>query len=184
MELSTTRLIVRPQNQEMLDELVAYLARNREFHRPWAPLHPEAWYARAEQARRLLKSQVDAREGRGYRFWYATQAKPNRMIGHASLSSVVRGAFQSCHLGYSQDQTACGQGYMTEALKAILHFAFEEVGLHRVEANVVPQNQASRGVLERLSFVQEGAARRFLKINGGWEDHLRFAILREEFLAR
>jgi ribosomal-protein-alanine N-acetyltransferase len=103
------------------------------------------------------------------------------MIGHVSLSNVVRGAFQSCNLGYSQDENACGKGYMTEALRVVLHFAFTEADLHRVEANVVPANTASIGVLKRLGFRQEGEAKRYLKINGDWEDHLRFAILKEEF---
>jgi ribosomal-protein-alanine N-acetyltransferase len=180
--MQTARLAIRLQSPEMLDQLMAYLERNREFHRPWSPQHPEIWYSREKQAERLQRGMEDAAAGRGYRFWYARREAPEQMIGHASLSNIIRGAFQSCHLGYSQDAAACGQGYMSEALRAVLQYAFEEVGLHRVEANIIPRNVASRRVLERLGFVQEGAARRYLKINGEWEDHLRFAMLREEFI--
>lgn len=179
--LATPNLILYRTGVPTVDVLLDYFQRNREFHRRWAPLHPESWYERESMLEKLVKAETGWKEGTQYRFWYAHKDDPEMMIGHASLSNVVRGSFQSCHLGYSQDVDACGKGYMTEALSAILKFAFTEAALHRVEANVVPANQASLAVLARLGFRQEGKAKRYLKINGDWEDHIRFAILKEEF---
>lgn len=179
--LLTNSLILFRADVASVDVWMDYLVRNLDFHRRWSPLQPESWYEREAIAERMDRTEKRWAAGEEYRFWYALREVPERMIGHATLSNVVRGVFQSCHLGYSQDQEACGKGYMNEALQAVLNFAFTEADLHRVEANVVPANKASLAVLTRLGFRQEGEAKRYLKINGDWEDHLRFAMLKEEF---
>lgn len=102
------------------------------------------------------------------------------MIGDLAFSNIVRGSFQSCHLGYKLDQAENGQGYMTEALTCAIRFAFEELHLHRIEANIIPRNLPSIRLVQRLGFVDEGLSRKYLKIQGVWEDHRHFALLNSE----
>jgi [ribosomal protein S5]-alanine N-acetyltransferase len=93
----------------------------------------------------------------------------------------VRRVFQNAHLGYAVTEAANGRGYATEAVQEATRIAFEELGLHRVQAAVIPRNDASIRVLEKAGFRREGFAERYLLINGAWEDHLVFAVTREGY---
>jgi ribosomal-protein-alanine N-acetyltransferase len=105
-------------------------------------------------------------------------------VGEVSLGSVQRGPFQSANVGYWIDEAHTGNGYMPEAVAVILRFAFEDLGLHRVEAAIVPRNARSRRVAEKLGMREEGTSERFLQIRGVWEDHVRYAITSEEWAVR
>jgi ribosomal-protein-alanine N-acetyltransferase len=98
-----------------------------------------------------------------------------------TLSSIVYGFFQSCYLGYKMDARYTRRGLMTEALTAVIEHAFTTMGLHRLEANVMPRNEASKGLLVKLGFHDEGIAKRYLQIQGRWEDHTHMVMLREEW---
>ena len=89
-----------------------------------------------------------------------------------SLSEIVKGNFQSCWIGYYLDRNHNGKGYMTEAVTYTADYAFKELGLHRIEAGVMPHNEASIRLLEKAGFEKEGIARESVRINGKWEDHL------------
>ena len=103
------------------------------------------------------------------------------VIGVVTLSEIVRGAFQNAYLGYWLDADHQGRGYMTEALKLALGYAFEQLELHRVEANIMPSNRRSVAVVERLGFRKEGLSLRYLKLNGQWRDHERWALTVEDW---
>ena len=98
-----------------------------------------------------------------------------------SLNNVVRGAFLNTSLGYWIGTAYEGRGLATEACRLALDVAFDTLGLHRVEAGVVPRNAKSRRVLARLGFREEGLALRYLELGGVWEDHLMHALTREEW---
>lgn len=103
------------------------------------------------------------------------------LAGEVNLNSVQRGAFQSSYLGYWIDEAQAGNSYTPEAVLMVLRFAFEQLRLHRVQISIVPRNQPSRRVVEKLGLRSEGVAVRYLEINGTWEDHIRFAITAEEW---
>lgn len=103
------------------------------------------------------------------------------VMGAVELSQIVMGVFRSAYLGYYLGAPYAGKGYMTEALALTLSHAFSEMGLHRVEANIQPDNAASLALVARLGFVREGYSRRYLKIRGRWRDHERWAILAEDW---
>lgn len=105
-------------------------------------------------------------------------------VGEINLNSVHRGPFQSAYVGYWIDERSAGHGYMPEALVVLARFAFEELHLHRIQIAIIPRNQPSRRVVEKLGLRQEGVAERYLEINGAWEDHIRYAITVEEWEAR
>lgn len=103
------------------------------------------------------------------------------VVGAVELSQIVLGVFRSAYLGYYLGAAYAGQGLMTEALALTLNHAFTTMGLHRVEANIQPDNAASLALVAKLGFVREGYSRRYLKIRGRWRDHERWAILAEDW---
>jgi ribosomal-protein-alanine N-acetyltransferase len=103
------------------------------------------------------------------------------IVGVINLSQIFRGGFQSAYLGYQTGAPFAGQGYMTEAIQLVLRHAFNEMKLHRLEANIQPDNKASIALVKRAGFTKEGYSRRYLKINGRWRDHERWAILAEDW---
>ena len=105
------------------------------------------------------------------------------ILGSINVSQIYHGFFQSAYLGYHIGAEHAGQGYMSEALALILAYAFTELKLHRLEANIQPHNAASIALVKRAGFVREGFSRRYLKICGEWRDHERWAILVEDWLA-
>lgn len=107
-----------------------------------------------------------------------------RLCGEINLNSIQRGPFQNAYIGYWMDEAMAGQSLTPEATAVVLRFAFEELGLHRVQIAIIPRNRASRRVVEKLALRSEGVARRYLEINGVWEDHVRYAITAEEWLER
>ncbi len=104
-----------------------------------------------------------------------------KIVGAVNLSQIFRKAFQNAYLGYSLGVNDTGKGYMSEAVELILRFAFYDLKLHRIEANVQPENLPSIAVLMRCGFTREGFSRKYLKIAGRWRDHERFAIIREDW---
>ncbi|MFQ7002726.1 MAG: GNAT family N-acetyltransferase [Ruthenibacterium lactatiformans] len=137
------------------------------------------FYTAEHHARELAADVQRAAQGTGVRFYLALKDVPGRVIGSVALNNIVRGAFQSCFLGYKLDGALCGRGYMTQAVEACTRFAFGPAALHRVEANVMPRNTASLRVLEKCGYRPEGLARRYLRINGAWEDHIHMVRLNE-----
>jgi len=105
------------------------------------------------------------------------------IVGQINLSQIFRKQFQSAYLGYQLFSGFTGKGYMKDAVAKVLRYAFKEIQLHRVEANVQPGNIPSIAVLKRNGFTKEGYSRRYLKIGGKWRDHERWAIIREDWLA-
>lgn len=108
----------------------------------------------------------------------------DRFVGEVNLNAVQRGAFQNAYIGYWVDQACAGRGYVPEAVVVLFRFAFETLGLHRIQISIVPRNRASRRVAEKLDLRDEGIARRYIEINGVWEDHVRYALTAEEWWER
>jgi len=109
--------------------------------------------------------------------------KDNAIVGSINLSQIFRGGFKSAYLGYQVGAPFAGLGYMTEAIQLVLKYAFEKMKLHRLEANIQPNNAASISLVKRAGFRREGYSRRYLKIGGRWRDHERWAIIAEDWRA-
>lgn len=108
----------------------------------------------------------------------------DQFMGEVSLGSVQRGPFQSASVGYWIDQRRAGMGYIPEGVALILRHGFETLGLHRIEAAIVPRNAASRRVAEKLGLREEGTSVGYLQIAGVYEDHVRYAMTEPEWAAR
>ena len=116
--------------------------------------------------------------GTGYGFGMFVDGE---FAGEINLSSVQRGPFQSAYVGYWIDQKHAGHSYTAEGLVVLTRYCFDELALHRLQIAIIPRNTASRRVVEKLHLREEGVARRYLEINGAWEDHVRYAITAEDW---
>ena len=152
---------------------------SREFLIPWEPVWADDELTRGSFRRRIKRYQKETRLDSAYVF-FVLRESDDALLGGCTLSNVRRGVTQCCTLGYWIGQNFARQGYMTAAVKALIPFVFRTLGLHRIEAACLVENEASKGLLARAGFREEGLARRYLMINGQWADHLLFALLKEE----
>lgn len=150
--LETRCLILLPAAPGLAPAVLDYYLRNAAFLAPFEPERPAGFYTAEHHARELAADVQRAAQGTGVRFYLALKDVPGRVIGSVALNNIVRGAFQSCFLGYKLDGALCGRGYMTQAVEACTRFAFGPAALHRVEANVMPRNTASLRVLEKCGY--------------------------------
>jgi [ribosomal protein S5]-alanine N-acetyltransferase len=181
LELLTDRLCLKVIGPDFARQSLDYYTRNRVFLSEWNPTPAADFYTLSYHQDRLRVELGLMQEDRLARFWLFKRedAAFATAIGNLVFNNIVRGAFQSCHLGYQLDAHAINQGLMTEALRHAIAFAFDEMQLHRIEANVMPCNLRSSRVLTKLGFAEEGLARQYLKINGVWEDHIHFVMLND-----
>jgi len=154
-------------------------ADSREFLTPWEPVWSDDELTRGAFRRRIKRYQKETRLDSAYVF-FVLRESDNALVGGCTISNVRRGVTQCCTLGYWIGSQFARQGYMTGALRALLPFVFRTLGLHRIEAACLTDNDASKNLLARVGFREEGLARRYLLINGEWADHLLFALLKEE----
>jgi [ribosomal protein S5]-alanine N-acetyltransferase len=154
-------------------------ARSRAFLTPWEPTWASDELTRTSFKRRLRQYQKDLRDETGYAF-FAFRNSDRALIGGLSLTNVRRGVTQSVTLGYWMGAPYAGRGYMTQAVGVLKPFVFGHLLLHRLEAACLLDNEASTRVLDKAGFTAEGIARRYLKINGAWQDHRLFGLVAED----
>ncbi|HTK80147.1 MAG TPA: GNAT family protein [Rhizomicrobium sp.] len=152
---------------------------SRAFLSPWEPQWARDELTKGAFRRRLKRYAQEARGDTAYAF-FVFRSQDDVLLGGCTLSNVRRGVTQCCALGYWIGERFSRQGYMFDAIRALVPFIFSTLGLHRIEAACLPSNDASKSLLTKLGFRQEGVARRYLQINGEWQDHLLFALLADE----
>jgi ribosomal-protein-alanine N-acetyltransferase len=151
----------------------------------WEPRRP-AGYPDPAEDRRSFEARCDVRDrdrANGTSFGFGIFVG-DRFAGEININNIQRGAAQSSYVGYWIDEAQAGNSYMSEAVVLVCRFAFEELGLHRMQISIIPRNRPSRRVVEKLNLRDEGIAVRYLEINGVWEDHVRYAITAEEWTER
>lgn len=174
--MSDERVYIRFAEEEDARELTELYQRNREFFEQFSPANSEEFYTEEQQLQMIIKSRTDRAEDRKYDFLICHK-ETGAIMGSAGLSFVVRGPLQRCMIGYILDQEYNGKGYMTEAVKLVVRYAFEELKFHRIIGEASPRNPGSVRVLEKAGFHKEGISRSNLKIHGVWEDHQVLAII-------
>lgn len=176
----TNRLMLRTLSENQAILVCDYYTRNREFLKEWEPVRGEDFYT-VEFHQGILRNEMEkTKSSTSLRLWLFSKKEEDKVMGMISFSNIVRGAFLSCHLGYSIDEKYINLGYVTEAIEAGIEVMFKEYKLHRIEANIMPRNLRSRKVCEKLGFREEGLAKDYLKINGKWEDHIHMVLLNDE----
>lgn len=182
--LSSGTVAVRPLRLRDAPAWCEVRIRNEAWLAPWegqpTGARPSSWADRhtvpvfTAMVRTLRR---EARAGRALPFGITVAG---RLAGQVTVSNVVRGAFDSGYVGYWVDGALAGRGVAPTALALVLDHCFGPAGLHRIEANVRPENAASRRVVEKLAFREEGRHARYLYIDGAWRDHISYALTRED----
>lgn len=176
----TDRLILTLSCEKLAEAVTGYYARNKEFFAPFDPCHPAEFYTVDYQRKELRKSAEASAQGSEYRYWVSLKEEPEKIIGLVGATGIILGAFRSCFLSYKLDADYLRRGLMSEAVGAFVEALFSDLKLHRVEANILPRNTPSLGVVRKLGFENEGLARAYLRINGVWEDHIHMVKINEE----
>jgi len=148
---------------------------NREFLAPWEPVRPEGFFTDDGQ-REIIRAALED-HARGSNLPHVIVDDSGRIVGRITLNGITRRAFQSCSVGYWLSASHNGRGLATAAVHDILRVAFEELGLHRVQAETLRHNVRSQRVLERNGFVRFGVAPAYIQIAGTWQDHVLFQVL-------
>lgn len=179
---STERLNLKVLEEKDADKVLDYYQRNKEFHKEWVHERSEEFFTLEYTKLSLKKDYHNIDNGELLRLWIFKKDGLifEKVIGTIGFSNIVRGAFLSCFLGYMMDKDEINNGYATEAINKGIEIIFNEYGLHRIEANIMPKNDRSLKVVKKLGFVMEGMSKRYLHINGDWEDHIHMVLLNKE----
>ncbi len=152
---------------------------NREFFKEFSVISGEDFYTLLMQKEVIAQSTENREAGREYNF-AIIENETGRLVGTINLFRIFRGPLQSSMIGYVIGKQYNGKGYATEAIRLAVGYAFKELGLHRIEAGVMPHNAPSIRALEKAGFEKEGLARKNVHINGKWQDHIVMAMINPE----
>jgi ribosomal-protein-alanine N-acetyltransferase len=155
--------------------LVELQRTNRDFLAPWDPARDDSWFTMDVQRAMIRTALFEHEQGRCLP--HVILGETGCVAGRITLSGIVRGAFQSCSVGFWLDEAHGGRGLASAAVRHVSEVAFGELGLHRIQAETLAHNVRSQRVLERTGFTRYGMAPAYLKIAGRWQDHIMWQIL-------
>lgn len=163
----TARLLLRPLTPGDGPEFTRLVRTSADFLRPWVSL-PTTAASFTQYARRF--------EGNTAQCLLACLRGPGEIVGTFSITDIIRGPYQRATVGYNAFAATTRHGYMSEAFTLVFRYAFTDLGLHRLEADIQPDNAASLRLARRAGFRREGYSPGFVRIHGSWKDHERWAI--------
>ena len=167
LPMKTARLRIRSLRESDCSSFLKVMNSNDQFLYPWVrPVKTKDEFLKYYQTFNRISA-----EG-----FLLEHLENNEIVGLVSLGGILRGALQSGQLGFYLSETYSKKGFMSEALKGIIPYIFKNLRLHRIEANVQPNNRASKALIKKMGFVNEGFSQRFMYIYGAWRDHERWAI--------
>ncbi len=179
LRLMNERIYLRAPQSGDWKEWANLRRSSRDFLAPWEPTWASDNLTKSSFRDKLRAYKLDWRSDVGYTF-YAFSRDDNTMLGGITLGNIRRGAAYMGTIGYWMGEAHAGKGYMTEILSALIDYAFDDLGLHRLEAACLEHNGPSQTVLKKVGFQEEGKARGYLKINAMWQDHITFALLQND----
>ncbi|RUR15280.1 GNAT family N-acetyltransferase [Legionella sp. km535] len=166
-------ILLREPSAQDETVFISTMKNSREFHFPFisAPSTSEEFQTYLNKSKEIGEQ------------YYIAWNDNQEIIGVFNISGIMRGVFKSAYLGYYASVECAGKGLMSQALKHVLNEVFTTLDLHRIEANIQPTNTASIQLATKCGFIKEGFSPRYLKINGTWQDHFRFALTFEDWVA-
>ena len=171
--IKTERLWLTLPPPETSSQMLAYAIANQNHLTRWSPPRPSDYYTQAYWQDRLQLARDEFTRGESFKLVLFKRDSPlEYVVGECNFTSITRGPFQACYLGYNLDHRGEGQGLMSEALTAAIAYVFSDLKLHRIMANYMPAKERSARLLRRLGFTVEGYARDYLFIDGEWRDHI------------
>lgn len=179
VRIEAERISLRSPAHSDFRDWAALRSESADFLIPWEPAWSLDHLSRKSFTNRVYWAQRSISAGTAVPL-FMTRRSDNALIGAITLDNIRRGPSQSGTLGYWVGQRYTRQGYMREAIEAVVHHAFSQMNLSRIDAACLPENAASRGVLEKSGFKYEGVAQSYLQINGRWRTHVLYAALRHD----
>ena len=177
--IETERLTLRPPQHSDFRAWVALRESSRDFLNRWEPTWSDDHLSRKGFTNRVYWANRSINNGSAVPM-FIFRRSDQALVGALTLDNIRRGPSQAGTTGYWIGQPFARQGFMSEALEAMVHHAFNVLDLSRLEAGCLPENTASRGVLEKVGFKYEGVAQSYLQINGRWRNHVLYAALRSD----
>ncbi|MCA8883565.1 MAG: GNAT family N-acetyltransferase [Rhodobacteraceae bacterium] len=179
VQIQSERMLLRPPAQDDFVPWATLRRDNAAYLQPWEPTWAQDHLTRRSFSHRVRWAHRTINDGSGMPlFLFARDS--GTLLGALTLDNIRRGPAQAGTIGYWIGQAHSGQGYMREAIRAVAHHAFTQLDLSRIEAGCLPENAASRRVLENSGFKYEGVAQSYLQINGRWRNHVLYANLRSD----
>ncbi len=179
LKIETDRLTLRPPTHSDYRTWSALRRESKDFLVPWEPEWAEDHLSRKAFTNRVYWASRSIASGTALPL-FAVRRTDDVLVGAITLDNIRRGPAQAGTLGYWTGEPFARQGYMREAIKAVVHYAFTRLDLSRIEAACLPENKASRGLLEASGFKYEGVAQSYLQIDGRWRTHVLYAALRSD----
>lgn len=179
VRIETERLILRLPGHDDWRAWSDLRSASKDFLAPWEPVWSENHLSRSAFTRRVYWARRSESQGSALPL-VVIRRDDNRLMGAMTLDNIRRGPAQAGTMGYWIGEPFARHGYMCEALQAVTNHAFNRLGLSRIEAACLPENRASRGLLEKCGFKYEGVAQAYLQINGRWRNHVLYACLRAD----
>lgn len=178
IELKGSNIEVKNLTPDNAQEMLDYYIRNFNHLKEFEPQKDRSFYTYEVQYSILMESYKQLIDGTGIDLGIF---KDNKIIGKIRISNIVYGVFRNAFIGYSIDENEQGKGYMKEAVKLVLKYAFSELELHRIEATAMVENTKSQRVLRSCGFKELGISEKYLFINGEWKDHVVFYNVNSEY---
>jgi len=175
--LVSDRFVLRLADDSDVPAMLAYRRQNAEYLAPFEPARTADHFSEEFWQRKLAEHRREFEAGEAVRMVLFGSGVPAEVLGIVAFSNIIRGPLQSCFLGYALAEQEQGKGLMTDALRLGIGYMFDEMRIHRISANYLPNNTASGAVLKRLGFTVEGYARDYLRIDGTWQDHILTSLL-------
>lgn len=179
IRLMTERMLLRLPQHSDFSAWVSLREESRDFLTPWDPLWATDHLTRKSFSNRVYWAARAARQKTAFAF-FLFRREDNTLLGALTLDNIRRGPSQAGTIGYWVGKRHARRGYMHEAIESVVHYAFTDLDLSRIEAACLPENTPSRGVLEKSGFKYEGVAQSYLQIAGRWRNHVLYANLRHD----
>lgn len=179
IRLETERMTLRPPIHGDFRQWAALREKSAEFLQPWEPVWAADHLTRKSFTNRVYWAQRSISNGTAVPL-FLVRREDEEILGAITLDHIRRGPAQSATTGYWVGEPHARQGYMREAIEAVVHYSFTTLDLSRIEAGCLPENTPSRGLLEQCGYKYEGVAQAYLQINGRWRNHVLYANLRHD----
>lgn len=176
-EVTTDRLVLKVLGSEAASMVLSFYQRNRDIFEKYEPVIGDDFYTLGHQKKILDFEHKNILKLIMIRYWIFDKNNPTEIIGTVSYRNIVRPIYESCTIGYKMDRNHVNRGYCSEAIKATIPLIAKELGIHRFEALILPDNNPSIHMVEKLGFKYEGILRDKIIINGERLDHCMYAYL-------
>lgn len=174
---TTDRLLLKILDERSATDVLGFYNLNRDYFEAWEPDRVPGFYTEEFQKMNLAYEYSQIKEHKMLRLWISEKSAPDVIIGSISFYNFIKGSMMSCQVGYKIDRYKTGKGYATESLDRAIDIIFGVYHMHRIEALVHPDNKVSQHIMDKLHFVYEGCARSSVKMDGIWNDHMRYVLI-------